>query len=719
MLWLLPLDAGPVQVEMEPGLHVVPQWYDAQEWSVLVEILRRVMKPAFVHVLVGPVEAVVSKAWRSAPPRASTLVVVRGPARSDQRAEAQQWAHRRQHQVLVESSDDDDELAFGWLEHHIKPAVLEILERNIWRKEHPLAAFGLDNFDFEQLAGATEDPVELLWLFEQTIQHRIKYAAQGVGRSDYERSFAQAVGHRCVQKVRRSGGSTDSVRAMLDGSTSGTPPSALDSATELLAQAGLGVARNGEFHPSPLLHMARENMAARELIARALGAGSAGIAGLVVIASRYSTSSIERSPTLKWELDPLLIHTSGELQQVLADVANPPPILEEALKVLTNWEKAPWDPVAFATLRECRWRLRTLVDAPNIAHRTIANLEFELFTIILTDSHEDLPVAQAALGELQRLLRGSSTNWKSTLEVQAMTACASRHQALAQDREDLDSAKRLYETAAALALSTGLDLASARIPLSLAELASIQGDFDEAEATLRTEYERVEPWRRALIAPRIADCIADKGDLATAKEFLISERQSLTERQRTDPAPAFGRSFALVQDKLADILHRMGAFAASLDARRRTLIYGEVDEPIIIEAKSAETLAAQGALDEALQHLMRRVLPVFENRNHLRNQATTLERITSVHRLCGNLEQALQILRQQVLPAFERLGDVRAQAAIRDRIAQIFADQGDLDESVRIRQQDVLPIYERIGDAHSAALVRASIEHYSSTMSHT
>ena len=54
------------------------------------------------------------------------------------------------------------------------------------------------------------------------------------------------------------------------------------------------------------------------------------------------------------------------------------------------------------------------------------------------------------------------------LEVKAMTACGSQHQALAQHKADLDNAKRLYETAATLALKNGIGFESHWIPLRLA-----------------------------------------------------------------------------------------------------------------------------------------------------------------------------------------------------------------------------------------------------------
>ena len=103
MLWLLPLQAGPARVRMDPGLHYVPGWYDEAEWHVLVEILRRVLDPAPIHALVLPVEAIGTEGEPRAPAGANNLIALRGQPSAERTGEIHRWARDHRHHVLVEA----------------------------------------------------------------------------------------------------------------------------------------------------------------------------------------------------------------------------------------------------------------------------------------------------------------------------------------------------------------------------------------------------------------------------------------------------------------------------------------------------------------------------------------------------------------------------------------------------------------------------------------
>lgn len=89
----------------------------------------------------------------------------------------------------------------AWQQRHVKVPLLAALERELHQGQHPFAGLELAAFPLEQLARLTDEPVELLELFDAVIDHRLRYAAQGLAPTDWQRSIELAVGDRLAQRL--------------------------------------------------------------------------------------------------------------------------------------------------------------------------------------------------------------------------------------------------------------------------------------------------------------------------------------------------------------------------------------------------------------------------------------------------------------------------------------------------------------------------------------
>lgn len=89
----------------------------------------------------------------------------------------------------------------AWQQRHVKIPLLAALERELHQGRHPFTGLELAAFPLEQIAGLTDEPVELLELFDAVIDHRLRYAAQGLSPSDWQRSIELAVGDRLADRL--------------------------------------------------------------------------------------------------------------------------------------------------------------------------------------------------------------------------------------------------------------------------------------------------------------------------------------------------------------------------------------------------------------------------------------------------------------------------------------------------------------------------------------
>jgi tetratricopeptide (TPR) repeat protein len=229
-----------------------------------------------------------------------------------------------------------------------------------------------------------------------------------------------------------------------------------------------------------------------------------------------------------------------------------------------------------------------------------------------------------------------------------------------RQRGELAAAERVINDEwipSAEALGDEGEVAEARV--ELASILVTRGEWDAAQRLLgqaRATFERLGDVRsRAVTLGKIADILADRGDLDEALRI-----------RREEELPVY---------------ERLG------DVRSRAITLGQV----------ADILAARGDLDEALHIWRKEELPVYARLGDVRARALTLGKVADILAARGDLDEALRTLREDLLPVFERLGDIRARAVTLGKVADILAARGDLDEALRIRREEELPVYERLG----------------------
>ena len=680
MLWLLPLDPGNTRVRLEAGLHVVPKWYSTYEWEVLAEVLRRVLEPTVEHSMVLSPEAA-TVAW---PKSDCLLIAIENPMSDAQRSAVARQAREQHHHVLIAAREEDGELTTAWLERWIKPAVIGLLERGPWRTGHPLASYRLGSFDIDSIAAITEDPVELLWILDRTIRHRLEYAAVGLEQNDYERSLRHVAGRRCAELLQRGGLDEEALDLALHILIGGTITHKGRSA---VAQAGLGHWNGERFDPRPIARVPLRELVSAEDLVREIERSHPSISASDILQLRRTSSSPANDPSsiveiLDYSSFALPLRSTHALTLALEDglleLRHPPPLFHEVLDAIRHWEHSSWDPNTIKPLRDLRPKLRPLTSTPIKPHRRFANALTELLSILTTTAHLELDGAIHATKRLQSIfshpLEPSHPlkNWEFSLTLAAILECADHHMRLAIDRSDLSSATSLYHEAFTLGQHHGDDGLLGRAAMGLADIAKILGNFDESLRILKEDS-----------LPAVMRC-----DDHRARADVIS--------------------------RIGDILQIRGKLEEALDIRKNKQlpIYEEVKDirgKAITMGKIADILQATGELEKALDIRKNEQLPIYERIGDIREKAVTLGKIADIHRARSELSEALDILKKQQLPMYERIGDIREKAITMGRIADIHKVKGDLDTALQIRQSDELPVYERLGDKRSAAVCMTNI----------
>ena len=239
-------------------------------------------------------------------------------------------------------------------------------------------------------------------------------------------------------------------------------------------------------------------------------------------------------------------------------------------------------------------------------------------------------------------------------------------------RGDPEQAGQLLRHAYQLFTAAGSEAEAAAVTGSIADIAYLRGDYDEA-LRIRREiqlpaFERLGDTRSAAVTwGSIADIAYQRGELDQALRI-----------RREIQLPAF---------------ERLG------DTRSAAITWGSI----------ADIADDRGDYDEALRIRREIELPVYERLGDTRSAAITWGSIADIAYQRGDYDEALRIRREIQLPAFERLGDIRSAAVTWGSIADIAYQRGDYDEALRIRREIQLPVYERLGDTRETAVTWGSI----------
>lgn len=669
MLWLLPPEAGPVRVRLNPGAYVVPRWYDHAELGVLLEVLRRALEPGVTHAAVLPVDALGTERWTKASLGEPVLIAVEGELYEERRSELGRWAREHRHHVLVRARADEDELSTGWLERWVKPAVVWLLERGAWAQGHPLDAFGIEGLTPDEVARVSEDPVEVLWLVERMLRHRLRYAEQGIAEGDYARSLRHAVGERCGERLRRHG---EGVTAGLDVIVGGAQSK---EGWAALVRAGLGAWREGVFARGPLLRVVEADWAVVEVIVGELGEEVLSAEAKEVVHAKRRTvaprfeSKFEVLPAdaISLTFDHGLL--AAALRDGLRELDDAPPLLGEVVEAVEHWERMRWNPEALERLRNLRPRLKAIQSLPSAAHRWFLKIENQALALLTARNPAD---ARRSRNALRRLLGNPLEGWELNVWLNATLECARIHRDRAESAEDIEhGTKQLTEITRP---TTSPPWHAAEALRLLAELAAIRESYD--------------------IAIRIL------------QQNVVPAFEQLNDTQ----------SLAMARNQIARILHAQGDTDEALHIyQEHTLpIFERLgDERLIATTKGqiADILEAKGDIDQALHIRRHYEVPTYERLGDERSRAMAMGKIAGILQAKGDLDHALKVRLHDEIPVYERLGDIRMRAITSGEIADIFEAKGDIDTALRIRQREELPIYERLGDRRlqAGALARIAV----------
>jgi tetratricopeptide (TPR) repeat protein len=666
-MWLLPAPTGP-RCHLEPGRHDLPGWYSTGEVDELLLLLQRFLpgQPSSVRL---PGRALRRSTGQMTAGRPAGVVAVdlETPPDDEQSAVLAELPARW---VLVHiPSRADGEPA--WLERLLKPPVVSALRACLAAPDHPLAAFGVEGLDLQQAALRTEDPVELLGLVEATIDHRLRYAPEGLGATDWTRSLDRATGMRLA--ARLDGLAQDEVRLALETLLCLGPQGA-----GALRGRGLAYGPDEELRLGPLARQADRAGTCAGLLAALPSAAWSETArckavGLLDTELVLVSPSTQLPPPIRDGVQPSHM-TLGRLLRAQLP-ADSPQVLRSALGTLDRLEE--WDILDPAEAGEIVGRqlrvLNVLHDAPP-GLQTAARLVGLALRLAGVRQADQLDSQERALAELERLLGATPTGWHRLLWAEATWTAAVLHLKYARHASDVDRSEELA-LAVLERLADDGDVESrirAFTALAVAEVALFRGHPGTAIQILREDvvptFERLgEERQRALALGRLAAALGVQGESDEALRLL-----------QEDVVPTYER-LGLPKDRAAGL------------------------------AAVADLLISRGDLNDALSILSEDVLPILESLSLVRERAAALTKLADVLRELGEWDEALQVLREQVAPAITESGSTRDTAAVMGKIAGLLRVQGDLDESERIMREEGLPIHERLGNPLDLLISRTNL----------
>jgi tetratricopeptide (TPR) repeat protein len=205
----------------------------------------------------------------------------------------------------------------------------------------------------------------------------------------------------------------------------------------------------------------------------------------------------------------------------------------------------------------------------------------------------------------------------------------------------------------------------------------------------------------------LGDLYRQRGDIDIALDIY---EHLLNVLENTDDA----RAVAVTLGRIADVKYVRGDLDEALDIvfNKELPVYtqlGDIHAIAVTYDKIADIYKLRGQLDSALSILLNNCLPMFENIGDLREVAITQRKMADIYELQGAFDKALAIRLDKELPIFEQSGDLREIALTKGRVADIKQSQGSYDEALAIRIEEELPVFEKLGDIRELAVVKSKI----------
>ena len=89
----------------------------------------------------------------------------------------------------------------AWQQQLVKAPLMTWIKRQLRRSDHPLAEFAVAKLPVDRLSELTAEPVELWLMVEATLDHRLRYRAQGLADEDWARSVTHVAGERLALRL--------------------------------------------------------------------------------------------------------------------------------------------------------------------------------------------------------------------------------------------------------------------------------------------------------------------------------------------------------------------------------------------------------------------------------------------------------------------------------------------------------------------------------------
>jgi tetratricopeptide (TPR) repeat protein len=248
-------------------------------------------------------------------------------------------------------------------------------------------------------------------------------------------------------------------------------------------------------------------------------------------------------------------------------------------------------------------------------------------------------------------------------------------------------------------------LDQARVIAERADHLITRGEPQQAQQLLQHAYQLF------TAAGSEAEAAAAMGSIATIAYMRGDYDEALRIRREVE-LPVYERlgetrSAAVTWGQIADITYLRGDYDEALRIRREVELpvyerLGDTRSVAVTWGDIANIAYRRGDYDEALRIRREVELPVYERLDDTRETAVTWGKIADIAYDRGDYDEALRIRREVQLPVYERLGDTRSAAITWGDIADIAYRRGDYDEAAELQTQR-LEVAQQLGDLDQIA----------------
>jgi len=285
--------------------------------------------------------------------------------------------------------------------------------------------------------------------------------------------------------------------------------------------------------------------------------------------------------------------------------------------------------------------------------------------------------------------------------------------AISQRRGQLDEALRRYHDEVLPIYEQMGDLRLAA--QTRGQMADIQQDRGQIDEALKVWKDDLLPFFQKIgdlqavsdSLARIVEIYRQKGLLLDASKCLYESRGLLDKLNRPGPSAfSWGQEARLCRDR--------GQFDEALQIllSKELPIYDQLGDRYSraeTMGKIADIYQDKEELDRALEIRQKDEVPFYREQGYRKQLALALGKIAGIRERQGQLPEAQQILEAEVLPVFKALGYQRPYAVALRQLARVYKSQGRVDAAIDLLESKALPLLERLQIAPALARTRYAL----------